>query len=363
MLSAKDEADSKKRSIIHVDMDAFYASVETLDNPRLKNKPLVVGGTGGRGVVSTANYIARQYGIHSAMPATRARRLCPHAVFVRPRIDRYREISRQIFTIFHRYTPEVQGLSLDEAFLDVSASLRLFGEIRQIGKAVQASIYTETGLTASVGMAHNKLLAKLASDYRKPRGRTWVPPDKVHWFMDPLPVGRLWGIGRQTLPKLHAAGILTIGQLRLADQEQLKRLFPHRWESYQRLASGIDDRPVKAEHKDKSVSRETTFDDDVIDIDELRQVLEVLTAQVWQTLHKKSLCARTVNLKLRTRDFHTYSRSRTLEQGIDNGKLILRTGFDLLEEWYAEHNQPAIRLLGIGVSNFIDDAQQENSLL
>ena len=352
----------KQRAIIHVDMDAFYASVEVLDNPRLKNKPLIVGGTSGRGVVSTANYIARRYGVHSAMPVTRARRLCPNAVYVRPRMARYRELSKQIFDIFRRYTPIVQGLSLDEAFLDVTASLRLFGEIREIGKVIQANIYKETLLTASVGMSHNKILAKLASDYRKPRGRTWVAPDKVHWFMDPLPVGRLWGIGRQTLPKLHAAGILTIGQLRQTDDEYLRRLFPHRWHHYKQLASGIDNREVKNDGKDKSISRETTFKDDIFDIDELREILESLTAQVWQSVQKKSLRARTVNIKLRTPDFHTYSRSKTLETGISDAKQFLHIGYDLLEQWYAEHQQPRIRLLGIGLSNF-DDQPQAVTLL
>ncbi len=206
-----------ERAIIHVDMDAFYASVEQHDQPQYRNKPVIVGGTGGRGVVAAASYEARKFGVFSAMPMSRARGLCPQAVVLPVRMSRYREVSAEVFKIFRESTPEVEGLSLDEAFLDVTASLALFGSIETIGATLREKILSRTGLHASVGMAHNKYLAKLASDAGKPRGFVHVPRDGVRLFLDPMPVSRIWGIGKQTLPKLQRLGILTIGQLRKAE--------------------------------------------------------------------------------------------------------------------------------------------------
>ena len=195
-------------------MDAFYASVECLDDPALTGKAVIVGGLGPRGVVATASYEARKFGVHSALPMSRARRLCPEGEFIRPRMARYRQKSREVFTIFREFTPRVEGLSLDEAFLDVSGSTRLFGSREQIGHQIKDRIRRETGLMASVGIAHNKFLAKLASDADKPDGLFIVEPERVKAFLDPMPVARLWGIGKQTAPKLKALGILTVGQLR-----------------------------------------------------------------------------------------------------------------------------------------------------
>ena len=361
MMSMESAVNAPLRAILHVDMDAFYASVEELDHPQLAGKPLIIGGTGQRGVVSTANYPARRYGVHSAMPMARARRLCPRAVVLRPRIARYREFSQAIFAIFRRYTAEVEGLSLDEAFLDVTDSLRLHGELRDVGRAVQHAIYTETRLTASVGMAHNKLLAKLASDYRKPRGRTYIAPEKAQLFLDPLPVGRLWGIGRQTVPKLQQAGILTIGQLRRADPERLQILFPHRWHSYQRLAQGIDQRRVKAARDDKSISRETTFSDDVTDPDRLLDCMQALALDVNRQLQRKKLHGRTVSIKLRSSDFATYSRSRTVASAPRDANELWQVGKQLFNEWCEQSGFPAVRLLGIGVSNFSTEAAAAES--
>lgn len=340
---------------MHVDMDAFYAAVEQLDNPKLKGRPVVVGGLGMRGVVSTASYEARRYGIHSAMPMARARVLCRHAHFIRTRMARYKEISREIFEIFHWFTPEVEGLSMDEAFLDISDYLTgkqtRDDELRETGRSLQQAIYANTGLAASVGMAHNKLLAKLGSDYRKPRGRTFVAYEKAHLFLDPLPVGRLWGIGKQTLPRLQQAGILTIGQLRRAPSEVLETLLGQRWQHYYRLAQGIDHRLVKAEREDKSISRETTFSNDMNEQEPLLETLHIHAAEVSQRAAKKSLLGRTVTIKLRDRHFATISRSRTLAQGINTTDEIFAQARQLFEEWCESSGFPAVRLIGVGISN------------
>ncbi|MDX1555027.1 MAG: DNA polymerase IV, partial [Xanthomonadales bacterium] len=243
-----------QKSIIHVDMDAFYASVEQLDQPELRGRAVIVGGLGPRGVVSTASYEARRFGVHSAMPMAQARRLCPRAAFIAPRAQRYREVSRQVFAVFHNITPLVEGLSLDEAFLDVSACHRLFGPLEDIGRKLKKDIHDATGLTASVGMAHNKFLAKLASDADKPDGLVRVLPEDVHSFLDPMPIGRLWGIGRKTEPKLRAQGLLTIGQLRRADPGLLNTVLGNRTMHFLRLAQGLDDREVEPTRPDKSVS-------------------------------------------------------------------------------------------------------------
>ena len=223
-------SETLKRVILHVDMDAFYASVETLDRPELSGKAVVVGGLGPRGVVSTANYEARKFGVHSAMPIMQARRKCPQAEFIRPRPARYREVSRMVFRQFGNYTPLVEGLSLDEAFLDVSASLKLFGGAEEIALKIKESIRREVGLTCSVGVAHNKFLAKLASDLQKPDGLVCVPSENLHEFLDPMPIRRLWGIGPRTAPRLKTLGILTFGQLRRADPATLQRALGNRAE-------------------------------------------------------------------------------------------------------------------------------------
>lgn len=345
----------KLRSIMHVDMDAFYAAVEQLDNPKLKGRPVIVGGLGMRGVVSTASYEARRFGVHSAMPMARARVLCRHAHFIRPRMARYKEISREFFEIFHWFTQEVEGLSMDEAFLDISGDLtdksKRDDELRETGRGLQQAIYANTGLTASVGMAHNKLLAKLGSDYRKPRGRTFVGYDKVHLFLDPLPLGRLWGIGKQTLPRLQQAGLLTIGQLRRASPEVLETLLGQRWQHYYLLAQGIDHRLVKVERADKSISRETTFSHDMSEQEPLLETLHMHAAEVAQRAAKKSLLGRTISIKLRDRNFATISRSRTLAQGINTTEEIFAQARQLFEEWCESSGFPAVRLIGVGISN------------
>jgi DNA polymerase-4 len=266
--------ESAQRAIIHVDMDAFYASVECLDDPSLEGEPVIVGGLGPRGVVATASYEARAYGVHSAMPMSRARRLCPGGRYIRSRMDRYREKSAEVFSIFRDFTPQVEGLSLDEAFLDVTGSLKLFGKPEDIGMGIKQRIKDETGLTASVGLAHNRFLAKLASDVQKPDGLVCVDPARVNSFLDPMPVSRLWGIGNRTAPKLKALGILTIGQLRKTDISIIQPVLGNRAAHFLRLSRGEDEREVKASRPDKSISHELTFDSDRMDRAELLAELQ-----------------------------------------------------------------------------------------
>lgn len=342
--------DSVRRAILHVDMDAFYAAVEVRDRPELANRPVIVGGLGPRGVVSTANYPARVYGVHSAMPMARARRLCPDGVFLRPRMAHYRAESARIFEVFRTYTPLVEGLSLDEAFLDVSASRRLFGSAESIARRLKDDIHTRTGLTASVGVAHNKFLAKLASDLQKPDGLVVVPPERVTAFLDPMPVRRLWGIGPRTEPKLRAHGILTFGQLRRADPAILDALLGQRADHFRRLARGEDDREVIAEVSERSISQEITFDTDLTDRDELLAELQHLSEAVAERLRRRRLLARTVVVKIRDASFHTVTRSRSMPAGSDVTMTLYRLARALFEGWRAGHHATAVRLLGVGLS-------------
>jgi DNA polymerase-4 len=335
-------------------MDAFYASVECLDDPALRGAPVVVGGLGPRGVVATASYEARVFGVHSAMPMTRARRLCPQARFVRPRMARYRELSAQIFVIFETFTPLVEGLSLDEAFLDVSGSIRLFGEPPALAQRIKQRIADETGLTASVGVASNKFLAKLASDARKPDGLVWVRPEQVQSFLDPMPVARLWGIGKQTAPGLRALGILTIGQLRKADLPALRPVLGNRAEHFQRLARGEDTREVEPARPDKSISHEVTFDRDLLDPAELLAELQQQAESVARRLRAQGLMARTVVVKIRDHRFRTVTRSRSLRACSSNTRTLYRMARALFETWRESHRNTPLRLLGMGVSGLED---------
>ena len=348
---------SPQRAILHVDMDAFFAAVEMLDDPSLADQPVVVGGLGPRGVASTANYAARKYGIHSAMPMGQARRLCPHARFIRPRMDRYQEKSAEIFRIFRRFTPLVEGLSLDEAFLDVAGSLRLFGGPVDIAQAVKEKIHRDTGLTASVGVAHNKFLAKLASDARKPDGLYVVEPGRVHEFLDPMPVTRLWGIGKRTAPRLRALGILTVGQLRRTDESILRQALGNRSGHFLRLARGEDEREVQVQRPDKSISNEVTFDVSLTDRDELLAELQRQAENVARRLRKRHLLARTVNIKIRDDRFHTVTRSRSMIAPSGSTRTLYRMARALFEKWRSDHLSTAVRLLGMGVSGLEDEGE------
>ena len=257
--------------ILHVDMDAFYASVEEREQPELVGKPLIVGGTPeGRGVVAAANYAARNFGIHSAMATSRALQLCPNVIILRPRMELYAEVSKQIRNIFHRYTPVVEPLSLDEAFLDATGCEKLFGSVGSIGRKIKQDIRKELNLIASVGVAPNKYLAKLASDMDKPDGFTMITADAIDATLEPLPVSRIWGVGKVTKQKFDSLNIQTIGQLKQLSVDELKTHFGASGEHFWKLARGIDDRQVIADREAKSISHETTFAVDVVDMEVLR---------------------------------------------------------------------------------------------
>ena len=338
------------RAIIHVDMDAFYASVEQRDHPELAGRPVIVGGTGNRGVVSAASYEARKFGVHSAMPVTQARRLCPHGEYVPPRMAVYRDVSGQVFRIFREFTPLVQGLSLDEAFLDVTGSLKLFGDVEAIGEAIRDRIRESTGLAASVGMAENKFLAKLASDYDKPDGFVHIPAGDAQRFLDPLPLRRLWGIGRKSLPRLKQAGLLTVGDLRRADPGLLAELLGNRADHFQRLARGEDQRPVEPVREDKSISHEQTFDTDLSNETDILAVIQSQSMKVARRLRNKQLCAGTVTVKLRNPRFETASRSQTLQASTQSGRIVYATAKALYRVWRRQHRTTELRLVGVGVS-------------
>lgn len=338
--------------ILHCDMDAFYASVEERDRPELVGKPVIVGGTPEqRSVVSAANYVARKFGVHSAMPAITARRLCPHGFFLPPRIGYYAEISRQIRAIFERFTPLVEPLSLDEAFLDVTGSAGLFGTAPEIGRQIKQAVYDETGLVVSVGVAPNKFLAKIASDFEKPNGFFVVEPERVQEFLDLLPVERLWGVGKQSSKVFQQLGIRTIGQLRQWPIETLKDRFGSHGEHLWRLAHGIDEEPVVPEREAKSISHETTFEEDIADLDVLRSWLVELTEQVAWRLRRHGLRGQTVHLKVRFADFSLITRSQTLPEPTDITDELWQTADELLCHRLPANHLP-VRLVGMGVSGF-----------
>ena len=341
-----------QRAIIHVDMDAFYAAIEQRDDPALRGKPVVVGELGRRSVVSTASYEARPYGVRSAMPTLEAKRLCPHAIFVPVRMARYREVSEQVFAVFGEVTPEIEGLSLDEAFLDVTASLRLFGDLETIGRYLKREIRARTGLDASVGMAHNKLLAKLASELSKPDGFLRVTPETAQAVLDPLPVGRMWTVGKVAEAALHRIGIRTIGEVRHADPRTLAQALGNHAAQLVRLAQGLDERPVVADVEEKSVSAETTFETDLATFDQASAWLARLAERVGERVRAHDLAGRTVTVKLRKPPFETHTRQVRLPAATDATDVIYQTGRQLLREWWTIEGKPRLRLLGIGLSGF-----------
>lgn len=348
------------RKIIHVDMDAFYASVEQRDDPSLQGKPVVVGGKpNSRGVVSAASYEARKFGIHSAMPLPEAFRRCPEAYFLPVMMSKYQEVSLQIRQIFLTYTPIVEPLSLDEAFLDVTGSTRLFGSADSIAGIIKQRIKQELRLTASVGLAHNKFLAKIASDLKKPDGFVVVQPDKVQEFLDQLAVERLWGVGEKTAEQLHKLNIKTIKDLRNIEKLYLTKLFGVLGDRLYQLARGIDDRPVESARVVKSIGHETTFAQDISDPDELEKALLKLAVDVGWRLRKQSLKGRTITLKIRYADFRTVTRSFTLPQATDIDDVIYQESRSLLRSVLLE--QP-LRLIGVTVNNLTDKLERQLSL-
>ncbi|WP_303906471.1 DNA polymerase IV [Thiohalomonas denitrificans] len=350
------------RVILHVDMDAFFASVEVRERPELRGRPVIVGGTPeGRGVVAAASYEARRFGVHSAMPTATALRLCPKAVVLPPRHGFYSQVSRGIHAVFERYTPLVEPLSLDEAFLDVTGSLRLFGSAAAIGRRIKGEILEELDLVASVGVAPNKFLAKLASDMNKPDGFFHFDPNRIAEILDPMPVTRLWGVGPATARQLERLGIRTVGQLRHYSQRLIARHLGRGGEHLWELAHGIDERPVICEQETKSVSNETTFARDIHDPNSLRIWLSELAEQVAWRLRRQELAGRTVTLKVRFRDFTTVTRSLSLPEVTDVTSEIRDTALRLYEE-RLDHPHLPVRLLGVGVSGFDAPSACQQSL-
>ncbi len=337
------------RSIIHLDMDAFFASVEQLDHPPYRQRPVVVGadpkGGAGRGVVAACSYEARPFGIRSAVPISTAYRLCPTAVFVRPRMARYAEMSEQIFAILRKYTDLFEQLSIDEAFLDVTASRRLFGPAEAIARTLKSRIRGELGLVASVGIAPNKFLAKVASDLGKPDGFVVVPVGGERDFLAPLPISRLWGVGPKTEARLARLGFRTIGQIATAAVQTLEECLGSGGRELWELANGLDDRPVVPEEEAKSIGAEHTFGRDTDDLEEIRRTLLELSDRVGQRLRREGYLAEGVTLKFRDHNFQTLTRAATLEQPTDLGDVFFRTVWALLQalDWRGKR----IRLLGV----------------
>jgi len=346
--------------ILHIDMDAFYASVEIRDNPKLRGLPVVVGGSPqGRGVISAASYEARKFGIFSAMPSAQAVRLCPNVVFVKTRMDHYAKISKQIREIFFRFTSLVEPLALDEAFLDVSGSQKLFGEGPEIARSIKDLIQSELGLTASAGVAPNKFLAKLASDLDKPDGLVVVPSDDIEGFLNPLSIERVWGVGKQTLKKFHRLNVKTIEQLRGLDRKTMQQFFGINSEHFWRLSRGLDSRPVVPDRIAKSVSHETTFSRDIIEREPLRAWLLELTQQVGRRLRRHEIRGRTVQIKLRFSDFRTITRSLSVAEPTSSSDELESA----VEELFGRVEiDEGVRLVGMGVSNLTSSEVKQQML-
>jgi len=358
------------RTILHVDMDAFYASVEQRRRPELRGKPVIVGGPGARGVVAAASYEARVFGIHSAMSSVQAQRLCPHAAFVPGDHDHYAEVSRRIMGVFGSFTPLVEALSLDEAFLDVTGARRLHGEGPTIAAAIRAAIWEREQLTCAVGVAPSKFVAKLASEAAKPRigrhgpepglGVKVVEPDEVLAFLHPLPVQALWGVGPKTLEKLHRLGVDTIEDLASLDERTItSSLGTANGLHLRRLANGLDDRDVVPQQRAKSIGHEETFARDHHELPSLQHELVRLGDSVASRLRAANVAGRTVSIKVRFHDFRTVTRSVTLATAVDTGPDVVRAATNLLERI---DPTPGVRLLGIHVSQLIEGAARQLSL-
>ncbi len=358
------EMELPQKIFLHVDMDAFFASVEQHDHPELRGQPVIVGAPPGqRGVVAAASYEARAFGVHSAMPSGIAARKCPSAVFVRGNMARYKEVSRTIMRIFESYTPLVQPLSIDEAFLDITGSQRLFGDGKTIADKIRRDILEQTGLTASVGVAPNMFLAKLASDMDKPDGLTLVPFNQaaIEEFLAPLPIGRMWGVGKVMQKKLLSLGLPTLGKLQQCDFQSLEKAIGQRAASlFTRLAHGIDERGIALETKDKSISNETTFKEDQTDREQIESIYKRLIDKVGGRLRKAGFFATTVHLKVRWSDFSTITRQTRLAIPCRDDTTLRETGMALL----GEHLRPRpVRLIGFGVSDLSETDRPETQQL
>lgn len=354
-----------ERVILHVDMDAFFAAVEQREHPRLQGQPVVIGadpqGGTGRGVVSTASYEAREYGIHSAQPISEAYRRCPEAHFLPVRGELYRQVSRSIIDILRSYTDLVEPISVDEAFLDVTASQQLFGTGKEIAAQIKRDIRQQEQLTASVGVASSKFVAKVASDLEKPDGLTVVPAEEERGFLAPLSLEHLWGAGPKAIEKFHRIGVCRIGQVAQLPMDTLERLFkPSRARSFYRLSRGMDSRPVEAYDEQKSLGKEYTFRSDTTDRQEIKTELLGLCQKVARRLRSNNLAGVTVSVKLRFADFETHTHQKTAPQALDTTEQLWPLAQQLLEEM--DNPSKPVRLVGVTVSNFVSEAGRQLSL-
>lgn len=336
------------RRILHIDMDAFYASVEQRDDPALRGRPVAVGGARARGVVAAASYEARRFGVRSAMPSVTAARLCPDLVFVKPRFDTYRAVSAQIRAIFARYTPVIEPLSLDEAYLDLSGRLAPGQSATAVAQDIRAAIRAQTGLTASAGVSYCKFLAKIASDQKKPDGLFVIPPEAGLDFVRHLPVAKFHGIGPATAARLMAMGVGTGADLAACDPAELVRRFGKAGAWYARIAQGVDDRPVCPDRARKSIGSETTFDHDLRELPAMQAAIAPLAEKVWDWAQKRDLTGRCVTLKVKFGDFRQVTRSKTLSQPVSGSDQLVRYAFELLG--VVEPDPSGVRLLGVTLS-------------
>jgi DNA polymerase-4 len=351
-----------KREIIHLDMDAFYASVEVLDDASLVGKPVIVGGSQQRGVVTSASYEARVFGVHSAQPVATAMRLCPHGVFLPGRMSRYKEVSQIVFEIFHRFTPLVEPLSIDEAFLDVTGSGRLFGSAEKVALEIKGLVRKEVGLTVSAGIASTKFVAKIASDLGKPDGLVRVAHEETNEFLRPLPITRLWGVGEVTYKALKRLGVTTIGDLSRVSPERLRREFGKHGEHLHLLSQGIDNREVEPHRPVKSMGREETFPVDLTNREALNRELLSLATKVARRVRRHGLTGKTLTLKVKYSDFKLITRSLTLPETTNDAGHIYTTCRKLLEG--TEAGKRPVRLLGIYLSRLTTpDRRGQMSLL
>ncbi len=345
------DAKKKQKAILHLDMDAFYPSVEVLDNPELKGKPVIVGGSRKRGVVSSASYEARKFGAHSAQPIATAIRLCPNGIFLPVRMQRYKAVSRSILEIFHQFTPLVEPLSIDEAFLDVTGCERLLGQPKEIAEKIKQRVFEITGLTVSAGVAPSKFVAKIASDFDKPDGLTVVSPDRVRDFLDPIPIKMMWGVGKVTQETLARLNIRTFKDLSTVPLKILEKKFGKHGHKMHKLSIGIDDREVVPEHDIKSIGHEETFLQDIKELEKARKKLLALSNKVAQRMRRKGVTGKTVTLKIKYKDFVQKTASTTLSDSTDDGFEIFSTICRLLIK--TEVGRRPARLLGVSLSQLI----------
>jgi DNA polymerase-4 len=349
------------RKIAHLDMDAFFAAVEQLDEPSYRGKPVIVGGLGPRGVVSTASYEARKYGVGSAMPMAKARKLCPHGIYLTTRFSRYQEISLQVRKILSEYTPLVETVSIDEAFFDLTGSERVLGTAEEIVVTAKARVQEVTGLTCSVGLAPNRFLAKLASELEKPDGLVIIEEEHVQEILDPLPVRMIWGVGKVTERRLRSLGLSTIRDLRMAPLELLVREFGTGGRTLYQLARGEDTTPVRVSQEAKSISREVTFSQDIYQIEKIEGVIRRLAHEVAAQLRRENLLGKTVRIKVRFPDFQTITRQISLGVRTDSTHLIEAFALDLLQRRVPSEGR-GVRLIGVGVGRLSKATARQLSL-